>query len=214
MKNKLYLKAAFCAAAIIASGSTPATAGDLGVIGTTFEISEQDILSFISARLKQVEAEGRIDEMNRQFAAKVRAKVERPTPANIRTTTQPRSWLYDPTIVVDRDYSDHRGRVFARAGQRINPIERLPDFDRLLVFIDGDDERQVNWALGQSEAHGEHRTKIILTNGAPMELMRNRRRQFFFDQEARLVTHFNIQQVPATVAKEGTQMRVSEVKPW
>ena len=212
--KKLHQKAALVAAAFIVCGSPPAMAGDLGVIGTTFEISEEDILSFIATRLRQVEAEGRIDEMNRQFAAKVRAKVERPNPANVRTTTEPRSWLYDPSIVVDRDYSDHRGRVFARAGQRINPMERLPDFDRLLVFIDGDDVRQVDWALRQSEEHGEHRTKIILTNGAPMELMRNRRRQFFFDQEARLVTHFNIQQVPATVAKDGTKMRVSEVKPW
>ncbi|MGH6977791.1 MAG: type-F conjugative transfer system protein TraW [Brevundimonas sp.] len=199
--------------AFLASAS-PASAGDLGVMGHTFAISEHDILEVISNRLKAAQREGRFEELNREFQRRVEAKVERPTPAPVRTTSAPRTWLFDPSITVDKDYSDHRGRVFARAGQRINPFERLPGYDRVLLFIDGDDERQVEWALGEMRENGEHRTRIILTNGAPLELMRRRQVQFFFDQEARLVTHFQLQQVPARITKEGNQLRISELKPW
>jgi len=193
---------------------SPAAASDLGVMGHTFAISETDILKVIASRLKAAEKEGRIDQLNEEFRRRVEAKVERPTPALVTATVSPRSWLFDPSITVDRDYSDHRGRIFARGGQRVNPLERLPDYDRVLLFIDGDDGRQVDWALGEMSAAGEHRTRIILTNGAPLELMRRRQVQFFFDQEARLVGHFNLKQVPAKVSKEGNQLRIAEVKPW
>lgn len=194
-------------------GASPASAKDLGVIGHTFTIGEQDILEVISARLKAAEKEGRIDQLQREFTRRVEQKVERPNPVPVRTTTYARSWLFDPTITVKEDYADHRGRVFARAGDRINPLERLPDFDRVMLFIDGDDTRQVEWALKEMRAAGEHRTRIILTNGAPLELMRRRGVQFYFDQEARLVEHFSLEQVPAKIAREGSQLRISELMP-
>jgi conjugal transfer pilus assembly protein TraW len=46
-----------------------------------------------------------------------------------------------------------------------------------------------------------------------MELMRRRRVQFYFDQEAKLSTHFGIRQVPARVEKDGDKLRISEVRP-
>lgn len=205
--------AAVAAAAILSAN--PAAAGDLGVVGQTFRIIETDILEMIGRRLRQAEQEGRLDQLQRAFQERVQRKVERPNPApGIRTTTAPRTWLFDPTIEVDKDYADHRGVVFARQGQRINPLERLPGFDRVMLFLDGDDPRQVEWAVRQLREHGEQRTRLILTKGAPMELMRSRRVQFYFDQEARLVTHFSIQQVPAKVEREGSRLRISELKPW
>jgi conjugal transfer pilus assembly protein TraW len=155
-----------------------------------------------------------MDQLQDEFKRRVQAKVERPNPVpGLVRTVEPRSWLFDPSIIVPQDFSDHRGRVFARAGQRINPLERLPGFDRILIFLDGDDAAQVDWAVGQLREGGEHRVRLILTKGAPMELMRRRRVQFYFDQEAKLSTHFGIRQVPARVEKDGDKLRISEVRP-
>ena len=59
-------------------------------------------------------------------------------------------------------------------GERINPLDKIPGFDRVLIFIDADDEPQVDWALRQMSNLGEQRTRVILVKGAPLELMRPR----------------------------------------
>ena len=202
------------AAAFFMAAASPALAGDLGTHGQTFDIAERDILEMISEQLKRAEASGRMGQLQDEFKRRVQAKVERPNPVpGLVRTVEPRSWLFDPSIIVPQDFSDHRGRVFARAGQRINPLERLPGFDRVLIFLDGDDAAQVDWAVGQLREGGEHRVRLILTKGPPMELMRRRRVQFYFDQEAKLSTHFGIRQVPARVEKDGDKLRISEVRP-
>ena len=202
------------AAAFFMAAASPALAGDLGTHGQTFDIAERDILEMISEQLKRAEASGRMGQLQDEFKRRVQAKVERPNPVpGLVRTVEPRSWLFDPSLIVPQDFSDHRGRVFARAGQRINPLERLPGFDRVLIFLDGDDAAQVDWAVGQLREGGEHRVRLILTKGAPMELMRRRRVQFYFDQEAKLSTHFGIRQVPARVEKDGDKLRISEIRP-
>jgi conjugal transfer pilus assembly protein TraW len=202
------------AAALLMAAASPALAGDLGTHGQTFDIAERDILEMISEQLKRAEASGRMGQLQDEFKRRVQAKVERPNPVpGLVRTVEPRSWLFDPSIIVPQDFSDHRGRVFARAGQRINPLERLPGFDRILIFLDGDDAALAQLANGPIHLGGEHRVRLILTKGAPMELMRRRRVQFYFDQEAKLSTHFGIRQVPARVEKDGDKLRISEVRP-
>lgn len=214
MTSKYLLIAGVAAGLALALSATTARSEDLGTHGETFAIAEHDILEVIARQLRRAEASGRMGQLQEEFQRRVRARVERPTAApGVRTTTEPRSWLFDPSIIVPRDFADQRGRVFARQGERVNPLEKLPGFDRVLIFLDGDDARQVDWAIGQLREHGEHRTRLILTKGAPLELMRRRQVQFYFDQEAKLVTHFGIRQVPARVEKEGSRLRISELQP-
>lgn len=188
---------------------------EVGVYGETFPIVETDILEEIATKLAAAERDGRLTEMQSEFQRRVEAKVERPPAVQFVTTTEkPKSWLFDPSIIVPQDYADQRGRVFAHQGDRINPIERTPGFDRVLIFIDGDDRRQVDWALSQLREKGGQRTRVILVKGAPMQLMRAHKAQFFFDQEGRLTSHFEISQVPAIIEREENLLRISEVKPW
>jgi len=212
MKSCGIIAAAF--ALVLGLAPASAKAGDLGVVGHTFEISETDILSVIADRLRAAEREGRIDALNQEFERRVRERVERPKPTPLPYTAEPRSWLFDPSIRVDRDYSDHRGRLFARQGDRINPLERLSGFDRVMLFVDGDDRRQVDWAIEEMRRVGEHRARIVLVDGAPLELMRSRRVKVYFDQEGLLVSHFKLQQTPARIQREGDKLRIEELKPW
>lgn len=209
-KGKL---AALSVAVALAAGQG-ALASDLGVSGTTFAIGERDILEFIAAQLAKAKSLGRLPELQRQFTARVKKRVERPRPVDgLVATSAPRSWLFDPSIIVPQDFKHPDGRVFAKAGDRLNPLDRLPGFDRVMIFVDGDDPAQVEFGFRKLQQVGIQRGRLILTNGAPLELMRKRKVQVYFDQEGRLTGHFGVRQVPAIIEREGSKLRISEVKP-
>ena len=75
-----------------------------------------------------------------------------------------------------------------------------------LLFFDGDDPDQLAWALKASPG-----AKLILTKGAPLELMKARQRRFYFDQGGKLIAHFGIRALPARVRQNGRVLDVSEV---
>ncbi len=202
------------AAALLTSGYPLARANDLGTYGETFDIAEVDLLKMLGAKLKKAESSGRIDQLNRQFAATAERHIEEPAPvAGVLHTTKPRSWLFDPSIVVPRDFADQNGRVFAHAGDRINPLERLPTYNKTLIFIDGSDPEEVSFALSIRKKVGAERALIILTGGAPMKLMRSAKVAVYYDQQGILVQKFGITQVPATVERQGNALKISEVQP-
>ena len=191
-----------------------ARANDLGTYGETFDIVEVDLLKMLGAKLKSAERSGRIDQLNTQFAARAEQHIEEPAPvAGISHTTRPRSWLFDPSIVVPRDFADQTGRVFAHAGERINPLERLPTYNKTLIFIDGGDAAEVSFAMAVRKRVGAERALIILTGGAPMKLMRSAKTAVYYDQQGILVQKFGITQVPATVERQGDALKISEVRP-
>ena len=64
-----------------------------------------------------------------------------------------RSWIFDPAMQVGHDILDNKGHVIARAGQRVNPLDFVA-IRQKLVFIDGDDRDQVNWALRRFDDRG------------------------------------------------------------
>lgn len=199
------------AAALLAP---PAQARDFGTYGATFRVVETDLLAVLKARLEAAQASGRMAALNKAFVSRVKAKLERPPPAaGITTTTRPRTWLFDPSIRVPRDFADGRGRVFAREGELINPLDRLPGFNRVLIFVDGDDPRQVDFALRRAKRDPKARSYIVLTSGAPIALMRRTRTELYFDQDGTLTRRLGISQVPAVVEREGRALRISELAP-
>jgi len=200
--------------AIFLGFSPQAAAADLGARGRLFPIIETDLLGLIAAKLRAAKASGRIEALDHAFARRAMASVERPAAVpGLTATREPRTWLYDPTFTVPRDYADQNGRVFARAGTRINPLLRMPGFDRVMVFFDGDDPAQVGYARSALHHFGAQRTRLILVKGSPVELMRREKTQVFFDQMGLLTDKFRLRQVPAVIVREGDALRISEVKP-
>ena len=92
------------------------------------------------------------------------------------------------------------------AGTRVNPLDTVP-LRQTLVFLDGDDPAQLDWATKKFQASS---AKLILVGGAPLQLMRGKQRRFFFDQGGKLVRHFNIKAVPATVKQQGRLLLITE----
>lgn len=189
--------------------SSAGQASDHGVVGQTFPIIETDLLSVIEQRLTKLQASGGIDRMNGEFARRAEAKVRRPTPvAGITPATQARVWVFDPTIVIEKDVKDQKGNYVARAGQTVNPLDFVA-MHQALVFVDGDDKAQMEWATSQ---YSDLKAKIILVSGSPIEEMTARKRRFYFDQEGRLTGKFGVRHTPAVAEQDGKVIKVSEIK--
>lgn len=181
---------------------------DHGQVGEAWPIAEPDLLSVIRAKLEGAKASGKLDELNQRFAARVEAKVRRPTPvAGIKTAIEDRSWEYDPTITLESDIRDHKGNLIGAAGQKINPLSQVP-MTRKLLFIDGDSQAQLDWALAQGD---ETKAKIIMVSGSPFAAMKARQRRFYFDQAGSLSSKFGIEHVPASVEQKANFLVVHEV---
>jgi len=189
--------------------SSAGQASDHGVVGQTFPVIETDLLSVIEQRLQSLQASGGIDRMNAEFARRAEAKVRRPTPvAGITPATQARVWAFDPTIVIEKDVKDQKGNFVARAGQTVNPLDFVA-MHQALVFVDGDDKAQMEWATSQ---YSDLKAKIILVSGSPIEEMTARKRRFYFDQEGRLTGKFGVRHTPAVAEQDGKIIKVSEIK--
>ena len=187
--------------------ATPGIARDYGQQGAVWPIVEPDLLAQIHARLTHLEKTGETARLNEELKRRTIARANRPEPvAGIGSAAATRSWRFDPTITVERDIADDKGRVIIAAGTRVNPLDTVP-LRTPLVFLDGDDPAQLAWAVRR---FSPTRAKLILVSGAPLELMKARQRRFYFDQGGSLVKHFGIRAVPATVEQQGRVLIITE----
>ena len=202
------IRAARLALLVVACSAVPASAKDYGQQGATFPVMEVDLLRVIEARLQAAQASGRIAAMQQDMQRKADLRVRRPLPvAGITIARQRRAWTFDPSITVQQDITDGRGRLIIAKGTRVNPLNTVP-MRTSLVFIDGDDPAQVRWAVGSTTALN---AKVILVKGAPLALMDSTQRRLYFDQGGKLTGKFGITHVPAVVEPAGKVLKITEL---
>lgn len=186
---------------------SPAVAKDFGVLGETYPIIETDLLLAIEQRLRSMEANGQFAALNEQMKTKAIARVKRPQPvAGLSSAISKRSWLHDPSVVVENDIKDTKGNLIALAGQRVNPMQFV-GLSQELVFVDGENKAEIDWAVRN---WSPLKAKIVFVSGSPFEEMKPYQRRFFFDQGGQLTGKFGIRHTPASVATEGEMLRVTE----
>jgi conjugal transfer pilus assembly protein TraW len=185
---------------------------DLGVYGETFPIEEKSLLEIIKTKLQALSESGKLEEHQQTILRQTKEQLNRPPPVkNIHKTTTPRSFDWDPSITVPYDLKDHKGRVFHPKGTKVNPLDTHP-FRCPFLFVDGDDESQVAWAIKQHKlAEASHKPKIILVQGAPSDLSKKFNLPVYFDQSGVLVKKFGIAQVPAKVSQNKKTLTVDEI---
>jgi conjugal transfer pilus assembly protein TraW len=76
--------------------------------------------------------------------------------------TENRERLIDPSVTAPRDVTAPDGTLIVRAGQRINPLDRLPFTQRLVVF-DATSPAQVEFALRIGREAAPRRVTHIAT---------------------------------------------------
>ncbi len=183
-----------------------ANAKDFGIQGHVFEIKEQDFLEVINAKLKAVDW----NQFNQKIQDKTKDYVETPTAIkNITKAKESKEYFYDPTYVLDQDIYDHIGKLIHAKGTKVNPLE-FTSLREALLFIDGDDETQVKFALQQYKQKQE-KLKIILVKGSPLKLQRQERIWIYFDQGGVLATKLDIKEIPALVEQDELELKISIV---
>ena len=205
--NRLSLSLALPLALLAAS----AHAVDLGTWGDLYPISEPDMLSTIQGRLKSMQESGELDELQTAFKERVIEHTLRPAPVTGLTLADKDSTHFiDPSVVVSQDMTDHQGRVFAKKGQRLNPLATVP-FNQTLYFIDADDPRQLAWMHQQRPTTPLY--KVILVKGNVREATQALDTRLYFDQEGVLSRKFALTAVPARVsaAPDGLRLQVDTV---
>lgn len=188
--------------------ATAATGKELGTWGDLYPIHEQSMLDFIHDRLTQMEQSGELGKLQEATKKRVIASTLRPKPTpNIRTATKSHTFTFDPSIVVENDIADHKGRVFAHKGQRVNPADNFP-FPYEIFFVDGDNARQMAWVKKQNT--GVKRKIVMLVNGNINEAGKELGEAVYFDQNSAFTKRFHIEEIPArvTLATGGRLLRV------
>jgi conjugal transfer pilus assembly protein TraW len=189
--------------------SLPAAARDLGTRGDLYPVAEQDMLVFIQQQLHAMQADGTLAQMQAATEKRIAAHVLRPTPVpGLHRAVKAAVDDIDPSVTVDHDIADSHGVVFARRGERINPLTYVA-FRETLYFIDGDDKAQVAWMAQQTPE--TLASKIILVNGDIKTTGEALNAQMYFDQNGVLTRKLHITALPArvTLAPDGQHLRVT-----
>jgi conjugal transfer pilus assembly protein TraW len=173
---------------------------DYGKYGTTYQVEEENLMDVIEARLKSPEFQERIKRM----LAKAKDKMYKLAKYDgvFSRAEEDRVYRIDPAITLASDIVDHEGNVLFAKGSTFSPADYVPLTGRY-IFIDGNDEKQVSYALG-----GKFR-KIILTAGDFAELTRRHRHRFYFVNDD-LIEKLRLTHVPAILEQEGRHLRVTE----
>ncbi|MEC4339690.1 TrbC family F-type conjugative pilus assembly protein [Stenotrophomonas pavanii] len=184
--------------------------GNLGSVGPTVQVGEEDIIEVMQKRAAEYDWKGAAEGALGRFWARTE-KHELPRTQVRRTLTM------DPTIEVQKTISAPDGTVIAAAGDRINPLEFAP-FQSVLAFFDPGDHEQVQWAKA-----------VVESSDAPVILMASQLRslegleglgRMSDDIGARIFKlpndvreRFNLQVVPTIVRAHGPNFIIDEQLP-
>jgi conjugal transfer pilus assembly protein TraW len=187
-------------------------ANDLGVVGPTYEIAERDLIEVMKDKFRRMEKSGELARLQESYKQRVIETVEKPRPVHgVSTTETVRTFYVDPTWTLDRNVVDEQGKLLFPAGTKVNPLDYAP-LTQYLLFFDQREKTQVAFAkrfIEQSKA----RVKPILVGGEPLKLMRQWKREVFYDQGGVLSRKFLLKQSPAIVSQEGKRLRIDEIHP-
>ena len=189
--------------------SLSASAKDLGTLGHLFPVTEPDLLAFIGHRLEGMKESGELERIQREAEARVKAHAVRPEPvAGLTPATKDRVFRYDPTFTVNETIRDMRGNVIARAGDWVNPLDKVP-FSETLFFIDGDNPVQMTWI--RQQLSGQQNFKVILVNGNIRDTSLTLDEPVYFDQYGTLTTKFGFEHTPVRITRDDRWLKVEEV---
>lgn len=194
------------------SSASDAELVDHGVYGELFSIAEENMIEVLKRRLLQLKESGKLDEVQQEFQQKAKRSVLEPkSVTHITPTTHPRVFYVDPTLVIEGDIVlpegiPSAGHVLARKGDRINPLHTLK-LSKGLLFIDGDDEAQQQFAREHV-----HQFDIVLVKGKPLDLEATLKLPIFFDQGGIITKRYGINHVPATMEADGDRLKFTEFK--
>jgi conjugal transfer pilus assembly protein TraW len=183
---------------------------DFGIQGPTRVIAEVDLIEEMQRRVMQ------IDWVAKKREALIRFW-ERTEFYDLPEATENRERLIDPSVTAPRDVVAPDGTMIVRAGQRINPLDRLPFTQRLVVF-DATSPAQVEFALRMGREAAPRRVTYIVTRldresgWEGLEKIETALNAPVYLLTPDLRDRFQLERSPATVEAKGKNFAVREFK--
>ena len=178
--------------------------GDLGVHGATVEIAEHDLIEVMKKRADAI-------DWNQKKTAAKNNYWPRQSFASLPATQNPQRYSIDPSFRVTADIVAPNGQFIARKGSLINPLDRLP-FNQKLIIFDASIEEQIVIALKEAkEARSRNLIpKFIVTRHAVtpswenIETLENRLDSAFSIINQAVIDRFQLEHTPSVIeASEG-----------
>jgi conjugal transfer pilus assembly protein TraW len=196
----------------ISTFSNTVFAKDFGNRGANYPVAEESILLMFQKKFAELDLK-KEEERMRNIAEE---RGRNPAPVSgIMPAKETREFWHDPTYILTEDAVLPCGRVLYKAGTRVNPLDYM-NLDRRLFFIDGREEKQVEWLkgqllLGSSSFDKKIEDRIILVGGSPPEIQDKLGFEVYFDQGGELTTRFGIRGSPAVAEQAGKNLKIVEV---
>lgn len=207
------MKTAYMAIVLyISTSSNIVFAKDFGNRGANYPVAEESILLSLQKKFAELDLKKEGERM-RSIAEE---RVRNPAPVSgIMPAKETREFWHDPTYILTEDAVLPCGRVLYKAGTAVNPLDYM-NLDRRLFFIDGREEKQVEWLrgqllLGSSSFDKKIEDRIILVGGSPPEIQDKLGFEVYFDQGGELTTRFGIRGSPAVAEQAGKNLKIVEV---
>lgn len=192
--------------------SNSVSAKDFGNRGVNYPVAEESILLSLQKKFAELDLK-KEEERMRSIAEE---RVRNPAPVSwVIPAKETREFWYDPTYILTEDAVLPCGQVLYKAGTAVNPLDYM-NLDRRLFFIDGREEKQVEWLRGQllpdsSSFDKKIEDRIILVGGSPPEIQDKLGFEVYFDQGGELTTRFGIRGSPAVAEQAGKNLKIVEV---
>jgi len=196
----------------ISTSSNIVFAKDFGNRGANYPVAEESILLSLQKKFAELDLKKEGERM-RSIAEE---RVRNPAPVSwVIPAKETREFWHDPTYILTEDAVLPCGRVLYKAGTAVNPLDYM-NLDRRLFFIDGREEKQVEWLKGQllpdnSSGVKKIEDRIILVGGSPPEIQDKLGFEVYFDQGGELTTRFGIRGSPAVAEQAGKNLKIVEV---
>ena len=185
-------------------------AKDVGVLGPTYPILEENFLSFIEKRVQALTSGGQWQSLQSVWQQQAQQYRDRPVPmALLPRARHNKTWRFDPSVVLSQAIITPDGLELIPKGARMNPLD-THELSRALIFLDGDNPAEQQWALTlDQELKGKD--KIILLGGSLLNAEKQFKKAIYFDQGRRLIRHFGVTHTPAWIVQEKNYLLIHEV---
>jgi len=184
--------------------------GDLGTLGDVGEIAEIDFLEEIKRRMGAIDWKQKQQQAIARFWEQQKFEVLPVAPAD-------RDRSVDMTITAPRDLTATNGQLIIRAGQTVNPLDKMP-FGLCLMVFDATVPAQVELIQHQSCQDKKARVMYLATSlprqdgWEKLKHLENTMQAPVYLLTPDVRSRFQLQHVPSVVEQSGNRLLVHERK--
>jgi len=178
---------------------------DLGTVGATYPIQEQDALIQIQNNLKQYDFS--------KFFTKQRFldsfhKYEERISTDLPTTKKHKIYRVDMTYTLPYDIPDGKGGILYPRGYTFNPLDYIK-IPFVYVIINATDQKQIVW-FKKSKYFNKIKSMPMIVKGDVLALQEQLKIPVFY-ADKRIVKRFQLKAVPSIAYQRGSDFYVEEI---